>query len=315
MTSVSVVVPTRNRSALLATTLRSILWQRAVGFEVIVVDDGSREDMVGVVPELTDPRVRVIRHDTPRGVSRARNHGAAEASAQWLAFCDDDDLWAPDKLTCLLAAARAERRRWAYSGAVHVNRALDLLSAKLPPPPDRLVATLPRWNVMPGGSSNVIVEADAFRAVGGWDHTLVNLADWDLWARLAQREMPACVCRPLVGYRIHDGNASGDTALILKEARVIDGRYGARLDYGELHHYLAWVHLRVGRRRAALPHLAQAALRGQLAAVMRTLSGVAARHFGRWWPTPRRSMGLPHADWMAEAEAWVAPLREYASPV
>ncbi len=125
--------------------------------------------------------------------------------------------------------------------------------------------------------------------------------------------MPACVCRPLVGCRVHEGNASGDTAVILREAGVVDGRSGARLDYGELHHYLAWVHLRVGRRRAALPHLAQAAMRGQLPAVIRTLFRGHGSSPCRWWPATRRTTGSPHADWLAEAEAWVAPLREHAN--
>src|ERR687898_2985729 len=93
---VSVVVPTHDRPRLLMQTLGSILRQQAVDFEVIVVDDGSRDGTAEVVSWLGDARVRLLRHDRSKGVSAARNTGIAAAHGEWLAFCDDDDLWAPN---------------------------------------------------------------------------------------------------------------------------------------------------------------------------------------------------------------------------
>jgi glycosyltransferase involved in cell wall biosynthesis len=307
---VTAVIPTHNRAQLLATTLRTVLWQRDVALEVIVVDDGSSENIATVIEQFADSRVRLVRHEVPQGVSLARNHGAAEAGAPWLAFCDDDDLWAPDKIARQLAAAQALGRAWSYGGAVHVNTALRVLSAIVPPPPERLVAVLPRWNTMPGGSSNVIVLAELFQAVGGWDPGLINLADWDLWARLAREALPACVERPLVGYRIHAGNASANTELILREARQMNRRPGARLDFGELHHYLAWVHLRAGRRRPAVPHLMKAAAHGQVTAVGKTMLGIMRHRAARWLPALSSPLADVRAEWVAESEAWIAPLRE-----
>jgi glycosyltransferase involved in cell wall biosynthesis len=306
---VTTIIPTRNRTHLLATTLRTVLWQRNVDLEVVVVDDGSSQDVSAVLASFGDARVRLIRHDKPTGVSRARNHGASEARGSWLAFCDDDDLWAPDKLASQLAAARSANRSWAYAGAIHVDGDLRVLSAAALPDPDHLVAVVSRWNVMPGGSSNVIVCAETFRRAGGWDGSLLNLADWDLWARLAREATPACVARPLVGYRVHPGNASGDTELIEREARLIDGRYG-RLDYGELHHYIAWVHLRAGRRRQAVPHLVKAAAHGNAWAVGGTLVGIARRRVSDWVPAARPAPDPLRVEWMAQAEAWIAPLRQ-----
>ena len=305
---IAVVVPTHNRVRLLAATLRSVLSQRDVALEAIVVDDGSCEDVAGLIGTLRDPRVRAVRHDSPLGVSIARNRGALEARAAWLAFCDDDDLWAPDKLACQLAAARAARRTWAYGGAVHVNAATRLMSVAPLPSPDRLVATLPRWNLVPGGSSNVIVQADVFRRAGGWDPTLINLADWELWARLAREGPPACVDAPLVAYRIHHANASADTGLILREARVLDRRYGGTLDYGELHHYLAWVYLRCGRRRPAVRHLASAAARGHIRDVARTIVSLAPQRAAKQVPALGRRPS-EQSPWAAQAESWLAPLR------
>ena len=112
---VSVIIATRNRSTLLAETLRSVLGQRGVDFEVIVVDEASTDDTAALLAALDDPRVRVIRHGEALGLSAARNHGAAEANGDWLAFIDDDDLWAPDKLARQLRAAEDARRDWVYT--------------------------------------------------------------------------------------------------------------------------------------------------------------------------------------------------------
>ncbi len=118
---VSVIVPTRNRGALLAMTLRSALRQQDVDFEVIVVDEASTDGTPAMLAAVGDGRVRVIRHDTPRGLSAARNHGAADARGDWLAFLDDDDLWAPDKLVRQLNAAEQAGADWVYTGSVNIR--------------------------------------------------------------------------------------------------------------------------------------------------------------------------------------------------
>jgi glycosyltransferase involved in cell wall biosynthesis len=306
---VTAIVPTHDRIDLLGTTLRTILWQRDVSLEVVVVDDGSVQDVGGLLAAVGDPRVRLVRNDVPSGVSGARNRGVSEARTPWLAFCDDDDLWAPDKLARQLAIATSEGRTWAYGGAVHVNLGLRATSAKRPPPGEVLVRALPRWSLMPGGSSNAIVHVDAFREAGGWDEGLINLADWDLWAKLAVvAGTPAVADAPLVGYRIHPGNASADTGLILREAGVLDRRFG-RIDRGQLHHYLAWVYLRSGRRRGAGRHLVLAAANGQAPAVGRVVRDLAARRF-RGAQAPAEEVPDPY---IAEAETWIAQLRDGSS--
>jgi glycosyltransferase involved in cell wall biosynthesis len=309
---ISVVIPTHNRPQMLETTLRTVLWQRDVDLEVIVVDDGSREELRPDPEQLTDPRVRLIRNERAQGVSTARNRGAAEARAPWLAFCDDDDLWAPEKLVRQLAAAQATDRSWAYGGSVHVNAELRLLNAVRPPSAEELVSALPRWSLMPGGSSNAIVRAETFAQVGRWEPTLINLADWDLWARLAQLDVPACVDEPLVGYRVHPGNASGDTELILREARVLDGRFGMRMDYARLQHYLAWVYLRSGQRRAAVRHFARAAAGGQAKAVYADLANIGRHRVARVFPLLQPTPDAVQESWLAATETWVARLRDAA---
>src|SRR5688500_17265462 len=136
---ISVVVPTRNRSALLSTTLRSVLTQRGVDFEVLVVDEASTDDTLQVVDRFRDPRIRVIRHATAQGVSAARNRGVAEARGVWIAFLDDDDLWAPAKLALQLRAARESEAPWSYVGEVTFNVHYRGTGGKTPLPADDLV--------------------------------------------------------------------------------------------------------------------------------------------------------------------------------
>ena len=93
---VSVVVPTHSRWDLLSTAaLPAAFGQEAVDIEVVIVDDGSTDSTVERLAEMSDPRVRVIRHERARGVAQARNAGIAAARGTWIALLDDDDLWAP----------------------------------------------------------------------------------------------------------------------------------------------------------------------------------------------------------------------------
>ena len=114
---------------------------------------------------------------------------------------------------------------------------------------------------------------------------------------------------PLVGYRIHGGNASSDTKLILREARYLDGRHAVRVDYGELYRYVAWVCLRSGRRWPALGHYAQAAARGQARNVATTLAALSRDRVNRVTGL-RPNVAAARAPWIAEAEFWIAPLRD-----
>jgi glycosyltransferase involved in cell wall biosynthesis len=283
--------------------------QRDVALEVIVVDDGSRDpDMAAqVTADLGDDRVVLIRNTVPTGVSAARNRGIATARGSWVAFCDDDDLWAPNKLSLQLAVARATGRSWVYTGAVKIDLEQHVVGGLPPPPPEEALARLPHVNPVPGGCSGVLASTAALRAAGGFDNELVNLADWDLWMRLAATGPPAFVPQPLVAYRIHADNASTDAALILSEARSLNRRYGSTIDYGALYHYLAWVHLRSKRGRSSLRYYALAMTRGTFGAPMADLWWKLRQHLrieGLQLPGERRRR-VQRSEWRAAADAWL----------
>ena len=309
LVDVSVVVPTHNRCRLLAHTLRSILWQRGVDFEVIVVDDGSTDGTAEMVMGLGDARIRLLRNDTPQEVAATRNRGIAEAAGAWLAFCDDDDLWAPDKLARQLQAAHQTGRNWVYTGEVRIDLRQRIVGGTHPPPPpERVAVRLAHWNLVPGGSSGVIVSKAALDIAGWFDTRLRSLNDWDLWIRLARTGPPACVPSLLVGYRLHGGSASRDIGLVLAAADMLDKMEGVAVDRGDLEHYLCVLCLRSGRHRDALRHLARAARHGKIISAGNGLVWMVQERL----PLPvlrglRQWQGR-YDRWRAEAQAWLDQL-------
>lgn len=100
---VSVVIPTYRRSALVLRAIRSVLAQTYPHLEIIVVDDCSPDDTQTALTQISDARVRCIRHEKNRGLPAARNSGIREAIGAYVAFLDDDDEWRPHKLERQLA--------------------------------------------------------------------------------------------------------------------------------------------------------------------------------------------------------------------
>jgi glycosyltransferase involved in cell wall biosynthesis len=97
----SVIVPTHNRAAIVGRALRSIAAQTYRDYEVIVVDDGSKDSTPEYLETVRGPRCQVIRNERSLGVSAARNRGIAVATGQWIAFLDDDDELRPEALAAL----------------------------------------------------------------------------------------------------------------------------------------------------------------------------------------------------------------------
>ncbi|HEU5255992.1 MAG TPA: glycosyltransferase [Vicinamibacterales bacterium] len=302
--NISVVVPTRNRSALLAMTLRSVLRQQDVELEVIVVDEGSTDDTAAMLSRLGDTRLRVLRHEVPYGVSTARNRGAAAAAGEWLGFVDDDDLWAPDKLAQQVYAAASTGRDWVYTGSVNISDAGDIIYGRSPLPPEQMMVVLPRYNAIPGGGSNVVVHRAAWERVGPFDTRLRNTEDWEMWIRLAKHGPPACVDRPLLAYRVHGTNSSLDIAEIVRGTKLIERLHHTTADWGHIHRWLAESYLRRGQRSAALGQLLRAAVRGQLGSVVTDIGDVLRRRLTRRRGRPSDSTFAGDA-WVADAAEWL----------
>ena len=95
---ISVVMPTYNRAHTLYRSVGSLLNQTFEDFELIIVDDGSKDDTETVVRSFKDSRIRYLRHEHNKGAAAARNTGIRSSQAPYVAFLDSDDKWLPEKL-------------------------------------------------------------------------------------------------------------------------------------------------------------------------------------------------------------------------
>lgn len=216
---ISVIIPVYRPGAHLTACLDSVLAQSMSQFEVLVIDDGSPED-VSWVGELSDPRIHLVRQPN-LGVSAARNHGAQISRGTWLAFLDQDDTWHPDKLA----------RQW-ESLCQQPDAAFHHTGFTWVTGPDRRPGGLP--DVTYRGLlkdqhvclSSLIVRRAAYLDVGGHDITLAQMQDYDLMLRLALgRPDPVITPAHLVDYHLHDNNASRDYQVAVAERASVLRRH------------------------------------------------------------------------------------------
>jgi len=237
---ISVVVPAYNRADLLPETLNSILHQDMPPAEVIVVDDGSTDSTRQVV-ESYPPPVRYIGIQNS-GVCRARNVGAQAATCEWLAFCDSDDLWRPDKLArqveLIQAAPDAE---FQFTDFVHVVDGKWLPDNKFSQvddaywSPARLILDPYQWvftepiysrvlRFQCVFQSGLLMTRDFFFRIGGFDESFgrTKSEDLEFVLRCISHAPVAALALPVVGIRKHKGNFSAQqTTVLLGEIAIL----------------------------------------------------------------------------------------------
>ena len=205
----SVIVPTRNRAALFAVALQSVLEQRFRDFEVIVVNDGSSEEHAAryrAVLDAAPDMVRLlslVRTERGHGQSYALNFGAAQARGDYLCFLDDDDQWTdPDHLgrAAGVIAASEERidlvlaNQTAFRNGTPVERVIWIedLRDRMKGAPDATGAytvTLPELLLCQAHChlNTTIVSRDFYREIGGLDEGLRYECDRDFYLRAIDR--------------------------------------------------------------------------------------------------------------------------------
>lgn len=223
---VAAVIPCYNAARHIGEAIASILSQTCQPIDVIVVNDGSTDDLAAAVAPFRD-RIQVI--DQPNsGQAAARNRALAATDATYVAFLDADDRWHPNKIARQVAVLEAQPE----CGLVHT--AVDLIDADghsvaasplLPPPAHRasgdcLLALL-RANAIVISSVMVrqtLLDRESFRV------DICGVEDWDMWVRLAARTRFARIDEPLTDYRVHDTNFSSDNRVMSRATvKLMDG--------------------------------------------------------------------------------------------
>lgn len=120
---VSVLMPAYNAERYIEQAIRSVMAQTVSDWELVVVDDASRDGTVPIVETLAreEPRIRLYRNPRNLGAARTRNRGLDLCRGQYVALLDCDDVWYPDKLEKQLLLARKENADIVYCGYAIVD--------------------------------------------------------------------------------------------------------------------------------------------------------------------------------------------------
>jgi glycosyltransferase involved in cell wall biosynthesis len=196
---VSVVIATKNRPALLRRAVEAVLGQTYAGpIECVIVFDHVPVDE-SLAYEAPNRRVVCVPNVRTPGLAGARNSGIDVAAGDFVAFCDDDDEWLPDKLRLQIETLRSTGCDVTVSGIeVHYE---GKVTRRVPSPDDMTVPVLARRRVMEAHPSTVVVRATALRErIGLVDEAIPGSfgEDYDWILRAAQTSRIAVVERPLV---------------------------------------------------------------------------------------------------------------------
>lgn len=192
---VSVIVPTFNRALLLRECVDSILRQTYRHFEIIVVDDGSKDNTPEIMADY--PRTKVIRQDN-RGVSAARNRGIGVARGDYIAFCDSDDLWQPDKLQTQIDFFKSNSQAMVcYTDEIWIRCGRRINPCKHHQKISGWIfdKCLELCIVSP---SSVMMQQSFFTIAGLFDESLPACEDYDLWLRASLKIPFYFIPQPLI---------------------------------------------------------------------------------------------------------------------
>jgi len=259
--AVSVVIPTRDREALVQRAIRSVLAQTFEDFELIVVDDGSTDATPAAVTAFDDPRVRCL-HQPPSGAATARNRGAAAARGEHLVFLDSDDEAKPQWLERLLEAARSHAAPVVFCG-IELKEVDGKPGSRLTPVPLGPLFNDWRGNFLAGA---FLIRRRLFEEIGGYRQELQAGQHTELGIRLVDRcsergWRPAHVDEALVVSHRHGGpRIRNDPRAVLESTEYMLDHYRERLqrhpgDYSDYLTVAGTLATRLGETRRARRHL------------------------------------------------------------
>jgi glycosyltransferase involved in cell wall biosynthesis len=240
---VSIIIPAYNAEKYLGETIESVQAQSYRDWELIVVNDGSRDRTAEIAERYAqqDRRVDVL-NKANGGVAAARNVGFEQirGDAEFICFLDADDIWLPDTLQTLLQTLQAEPQAVAAHG---LPSCIDAESRPLRPG-ELETLMRDRWAVEGGRlvpwpperpttfacevvtnyvhtSGLILLRREILEKAGLFDERMGGCADWDLWLRLCRFGDLAFVDRTVLEYRQHADNMSGKNSLMAEDERYL----------------------------------------------------------------------------------------------
>ena len=206
MPKVSVIIPTHNRAESLRSAIASVLNQTFQDFEIVVVDDVSKDHTRDVIVNFNDTRIKLIHNQVSKGDAGSRNIGIINSHCEYIAFLDDDDEWLPEKLemqTCLLDNSPPE------VGGVCTDRfSIEKASGRVLPKRKRNleIKDLSKRNFIT--TSSILLRRECFEKCGLFDESMPSGSDYDMWIRISKEFSFKIIEKALVKYYIHEDSIS-----------------------------------------------------------------------------------------------------------
>ncbi|MEW6989450.1 glycosyltransferase family 2 protein [Colwelliaceae bacterium 6441] len=184
---VSVYIPTKNRQALLANAIDSILQQTYPNVEILIVDDGSTDNTFEFLTQLASKHNNIVifKNEVSKGACAARNIAIKHANGEFVTGLDDDDMFLPNRIENLMAAYDdkyafvCSSMFWDYGKK---KRIIDAKEGQI---------TLAQQLSYNEATSQVLVKKERVLSIGGFDEQFVACQDYDLWTRLLIKYGPA----------------------------------------------------------------------------------------------------------------------------
>lgn len=206
--TVSIVIPTFNRAALVGEAISSVLGQSYSNFELIVVDDGSTDSTAEVVNSFSDRRLIFLSQEN-KGRSAARNRAITFARGKYIAFLDSDDLYLPGKLERQIDYMELHPDMgMTYTSALCIDGKGNLLPRKYEATVSgRILEDIAFYIPVTITLPTVMVRREVFDAVGGFDEAMYRFEDTDMWRRISKSYCIGAIQEYTCKLRTHDGNS------------------------------------------------------------------------------------------------------------
>lgn len=219
---ISVIIPTYNRSELLERSVSSVLAQTYPSLELIVVDDGSTENISEAVQALANDTATVIRRTRRGGAAAARNSGCEAARGEFIAFLDSDDEWLPEKLQMQFSLLREKPEIALCCTAFYLIHGDGREEVRFIGSKEIGMADLAfGCGISPG--STLIFRNELFAQVGPLDSGLARFEDWDWLIRSSALSRIGTINRPLC--KVYAGDRP-DEEKVLSSTLGMKARHG-----------------------------------------------------------------------------------------
>ncbi|MFL9650016.1 glycosyltransferase family 2 protein [Exiguobacterium chiriqhucha] len=212
---ISIIMPAYNSANHIKQAINSVLDQSYKHWELIVIDDGSRDSTKSVIEleEKKDPRIRLYVNSNNKGVSETRNKGVNLAKGKWIAFLDSDDMWHPEKLEQQLKLAYHKGAQFIFTGASYIDVNGKAFSGVFNVPAMVNYDDLKKHNVI--SCSSVLIEKELMNHVKMEGDEMHE--DYAAWLKILKMGVCAYgINQPLLIYRISSESKSGNKIKSIK---------------------------------------------------------------------------------------------------